>query len=73
MTTLDANGNNGAQINFEQVQYDTMLGDQLLGHPSVKELCESLNPKPKEEDLKHPDTRIQEIYDNLKKRFDKRK
>jgi hypothetical protein len=51
-TTLEVNGNNGAGINFEQVQLETieisedeMLGDQLLGHPLMKELQEIKNPK----------------------------
>ena len=38
-TTLQANGNNGHGIEFEKIIYnEEMMGDQLYGHPSMKEI-----------------------------------
>ena len=49
-TILEVNGNNGAGIHFEKIQHiqerdrlipiseDEMFGDQLLGHPLIKEI-----------------------------------
>jgi hypothetical protein len=43
-TTLEVNGNNGPGISFEElhqtipVSPDEMFGDQLLGHPLIKEI-----------------------------------
>jgi hypothetical protein len=46
-TTLKVNRNNGVGISFEQVQLpelydevDEMSGDQLFGHPIIKEIQE---------------------------------
>jgi len=38
-TVLEVNGNNGPGIKFEEVIYsEEMMGDQLYGHPSMKEI-----------------------------------
>ena len=42
-TTLEVNGNSGPAIKFEELQYeDNMMGDQLFGHPSMKEIEKNL-------------------------------
>jgi len=55
-TTLEVNGNNGPGISFEQIREfhqtipaspDEMFGDQLLGHPLVKEMREAKEEKGK--------------------------
>jgi NTP pyrophosphatase (non-canonical NTP hydrolase) len=36
--------NNGAKVQFEEIVYeDNMMGDQLFGHPSIKEIEKNLN------------------------------
>ena len=48
-TTLEVNGNNGPSIRFEEIRVhdlqdldlEDMCGDQLFGHPAIKEMKEA--------------------------------
>ena len=73
-THLEANGNNGAGIHHETIQAgpDTLMGDQLYGHPSMVEMKKLLDIKLGKVSIKEKDNKsVLELYRNLKRKFRK--